>query len=161
MSKKSIFLISAALLLIFSSQASALDPNLVGWYMFDESSGSTANDSSDKNNDGTTYAIDWATTGGMFNGAVDLGTDHNDYVQVAATYLQRKKGTAMGWVKIEDTQSGTRYAFGHRVSGGANRIQIYCDSGNNELDLGLGGSHTIATNVETLTANTWYHVALT
>ena len=35
------------------------------------------------------------------------------------------------------------------------------DGGNNQLDLGLGDSHTRDTNIATLSADTWYHIALT
>ena len=55
MSKKLIYLVSFILVLglVLTSAAKAADPDLVGHWMFDEGSGTTAYDSSGNGNDGT------------------------------------------------------------------------------------------------------------
>ena len=55
MSKKLIYLISFVLVLCLfqTSIANAADPNLIGWWKFDEGSGTIAYDSSGNGNDGT------------------------------------------------------------------------------------------------------------
>ena len=141
-----------------SSQA-----NLVSWWMLDESSGTTAADSSGNSHDGTLTGGSWAPTSGKFDGAVSLGAANTDRVQVPTTGLSASAATVSLWARIVGTQSGCRYFFGHTSSppSWASRIQLYMDNGDNQLDLGLGDTHTKTTNITTLSANTWYHIALT
>ena len=61
-------------------QSYAQPTNLVGYWNFDEGVGTTANDSSGHDNDGSVSGVTW-TTSGKFNGALTFdGT--NDSVQV-------------------------------------------------------------------------------
>ena len=141
------------------------EPNLVSWWKLDESSGTNADDSSGNNHDGTLSGGSWAPTGGKFDGAVDLGDANSDHVEVPTTGMSASAGTVSVWGRIEGTQLGERYFFGHTSgsgpSGWVDRMQIYMDNDDNQLDLGLGDSHTTAINIQTLSANTWYHIALT
>jgi hypothetical protein len=141
------------------------DPNLVSWWKLDESSGTTAADSSGNDHDGTRTGGSWAPTGGKYDGAVDLGDANSDCVQIPTTGMSASTGTISLWGRIEGTQSDTRYFFGHTTgttpAGWPNRIQLYMDNSDNQLDLGLGDSHTRDTNIATLSADTWYHIALT
>ena len=77
--------------------------------------------------------------------------------------MSASAGTVALWGRIVGTQSTERYFFGHTSSpsGWVDRIQLYMDSGDNKLDLGLGDSHTRDTDIMTLSADTWYHIALT
>ena len=99
MSKKLIYLISFVLMLGLglTSAAEAADPDLVGWWMFDESSGDTAYDSSDNGNDGTLNGDpQWAA--GYFNGALEFdGT--GDYVEVLQ--VVQYDFTLMAWIKTD------------------------------------------------------------
>jgi hypothetical protein len=139
------------------------EPNLVSWWKLDESSGTTAADSSGNNHDGTRSGGSWAPTGGEFDGAVELGTDTNDHVEVPATGMSASAGTVSVWGRMEGTQSGCRYFFGHTYNppDWTSTIQLYMDGGNNQLDLGIGDTHAKDTNIMTLSADTWYHIALT
>jgi len=132
-------------------------------WRLDESSGTTAADSSGNSHDGTLTGGSWAPTSGKFDGAVDLGAANTDRVQVPTTSMSASAATVSIWARIEGTQSGCRYFFGHTSSppSWVDRIQIYMDNNDMQLDLGLGDTHTKATNIATLSVDTWYHVALT
>jgi len=152
----------------FSTTKSAttdFDPNLVSLWRLDESSGTTAADSSGNSHDGTRTGGSWAPTSGKIDGAVDIGDANSDRVQVPTTGMSASVGTIALWSRIEGTQSDMRYLFGH-TSGSTpaswpDRIQIYLSDGDNQLDLGLGDNHDRHTNIQTLSADTWYHIALT
>ncbi|HCO93507.1 MAG TPA: hypothetical protein DIU00_06085, partial [Phycisphaerales bacterium] len=55
MSKKMIYLVSFVLVtgLVLTSAAKAVDPDLIGYWNFDETSGTTAYDATGNGNDGT------------------------------------------------------------------------------------------------------------
>ncbi len=135
MSKRAICLV-AVLLLAGSAVASAATSGPVGWWKFDETSGTTAADSAGKNN-GTLLPADpnskglgphWVT-GGEFNGAIEFrggaGGTASDYVQLpignlintlsSATFaVWANWGGSSGgdWQRIFDFGSGTSiYAF--------------------------------------------------
>jgi hypothetical protein len=139
------------------------DPNLVSWWKLDESSGTTAADSSGNDHDGTRNGGSWASTSGKYDGAVDLGDATSDRVQIPTTSMSASAGTVALWGRIVGTQSAERYFFGHTSSPSSwvDRIQLYMDNSDNQLDLGLGDTHTKDTNIATLSADTWYHIALT
>ncbi len=60
-----------------------IEANLVAWYKLDESSGSTAADSSGNGHDGTMSGSTWDATGGKFGGTVVF--DGDGYVSVPAS----------------------------------------------------------------------------
>jgi hypothetical protein len=144
------------------------DTTLGGWYKFDESSGTTAHDFAGFTRDGVIKGeARWAPTSGQFGGAVDLGwqmTASDGAIEFPTTAMSAAAGTISVWAKVQGDQTGTRYIFGHtslRTGGFADRIQIYMDNSDYQLDVGLGGNHTAATNVATLAPDTWYHLVLT
>jgi len=152
----------------FSTTKSAttdFDPDLVSLWRLDESSGTTAADSSGNSHTGTLSGGSWAPTSGRIDGAVELGDANSNRVQVPLTGMSLSAGTIALWGRIEGTQTDSRYFFGHSTgttpANWANRIQIYMDNSDNQLDLGLGDTHTKATGIATLSADTWYHIALT
>ena len=140
---------------------SGADPNLVSWWKLDESSGTGADDSSGNDHDGTRTGGSWAPTSGKFDGAVDLGDATSDRVQVPTTGMSVSAGTVSVWGRMEGTQSGHRYFFGHTSGDWEDSIQLYMDNTNNNLHLGFGGVHPKHANIMTLSVNTWYHIALT
>jgi hypothetical protein len=66
-------------ILLFAGAASAVDPNLVAWYTFDEGSGTIAHDSARTHN-GTVYGASWTT--GKVGGALSF-SGFNNYVSAA------------------------------------------------------------------------------
>jgi hypothetical protein len=136
----------------------------VGWWELDESSDTTAADSSGNGNDGTLVGASWAPSSGKFGGAVSFNNvDLTNRVEVPTTGMTSSSGTVSVWGNVPGTRSGIRYFFGHTSSptGYSDRIQLFMDGGNTQLDLGLGNSHFKHTNIMVLSTDTWYHIALT
>ena len=136
------------------------DSNLIGWWTFNESSGSSAADSTSYDNDGTLInmdASDWVT--GLSGNALDFdGVD--DAVQISTSDMDVSNGTVAMWVYPHGFTSKD-FMFGHTSQPPwANRIQLYCHS-DGQLDVGMGNNYEVATNVKTLSTDQWYHIALT
>jgi hypothetical protein len=79
------------------------DPNLVGWWKFDEDGGTAANDSSGHNNNGTTYGgAEWTT--GQITGALNFdGSD--DYIEIPDndnSLDMDNQITIAAWIKPND-----------------------------------------------------------
>ena len=75
MCSKLICLASLVLVLgpLLSGVTNAADPNLVGWWRLDESSGTTAHDSSGNGNDGTLRGgTQWQPGNGQVGGALEF-----------------------------------------------------------------------------------------
>jgi hypothetical protein len=144
--------------------ARAADATLVGYWMLDEESGLIAADSSGNGNDGTLSGdVQWQPAGGISAGALLYGGTNTAHVEVSAAGLSASAGTIMMWGNLSEPQpSQTRYFFGHTTQPSYNnRIQLYMDGSNTELDLGLGGAHAVRSNIRILETQRWYHVALT
>jgi hypothetical protein len=81
--------------------------NLVGWWKFDDGSGTTAENSGDlgSSNDGTLYWMDdsdWV--GGRITGALEFdGSD--DYVSILALNLDSNTVTISAWIKRDGDQN--------------------------------------------------------
>jgi len=153
-----------AWVLLFLSAVQAADPTLIGWWPFDEESGTIAYDASDYGNDGTlSENVSWVPDGGYHGGAVLYDGTNTAHVEISAAEMSATAGTVMIWGKISDPLvSQTQYFFGHTTQPSYNnRIQLYMDTDTTDLDLGLGGSHTARTGIATLDLETWYHLALT
>jgi len=144
------------------------NPNLVGWWKFDEGPGTTAVDWSGHDNHGslTGTALSWMPDDGMIGGALSFdGTaSDTDYVEISTADISLTAGTVAMWAKLRPNPQlpDTRYFFGHTtIPAFSDRIQLYMDNADTILDLGLGDSHAIHTDIMSLTTETWYHVALT
>lgn len=84
-------------------QAAVLNPHpgLVGWWRFDEGSGSVAKDSSEYGNDGTIYGAAWVT--GKYGGALNFDGITN-YVDCGHnSVLNLSTVTYIAWVKTSTT----------------------------------------------------------
>ena len=163
MSKKSICLVSFALVLtlVLTNFAKA---DLIGYWRFDESSGTIAADSAGGDNDGTlSENVEWQPDFGKSGGALLFDGESTAHVEFPTTGMSATTGTIAVWGYLSEPQPGqTRYFFGHTTQPSySNRIQLYMDGSNTELDLGLGDSHTRLTNIMVLETEIWYHVALT
>ena len=136
-------------------------PSPTGYLKLDETSGTTATDSSGNGYDGTVSGAAW-TSSGHTDGALSFSST-SDRCQIPGGALSASQGSITLWGRASGTQSATRYYFGHssNPSGWADRIQLYLDNGDMVLNLGLGDTHTRDTGIMTLSTDAWYHVALT
>ncbi len=88
-----IFLVSVVFVLgsAWTSPAEAADPDLVGWWKFDEGSGSTAADSSNYSNHGTLSpspdSPTWVT--GKIEGALSKGEEQTGFISDQVTLNAR------------------------------------------------------------------------
>jgi prepilin-type N-terminal cleavage/methylation domain-containing protein len=92
------------------------DPSLVGYWSFDEGSGTIAKDYSGKGNNGTLYNFNFTATSGWTTGKVGgaLSFDGvNDYVQKDTfTMFPSTQITAGFWMKtLDTTKSGTAISY--------------------------------------------------
>ena len=163
MCKKLIYLISFVfvLSLVLTNFAQA---DLIGYWRFDETSGTIAADSAGGDNDGTlSENTEWQPDFGKAGGALLFDGESTAHVEFPTTGMSASEGTVAVWGYLSEPQpSQTRYFFGHTTQPPYNnRVQLYMDGGNTELDLGLGDSHTRQTNIMVLETEVWYHVALT
>jgi hypothetical protein len=140
---------------------------LVGYWKFDESSGTTAVDVVGGDNNGTlANAAQWQPNAGRKDGAVLYDSEENTgRVEVPTTGMSVSEGTVMVWANLADPYPTNRndasYFFGHTTQPSyANRIQLYMNTADTNLDLGLGDSHTRQTDMMVMQPGTWYHVAL-
>ena len=142
---------------------------LVAHWTLDESDGIIAVDSSrGGGNDGILNgtAMSWMPGDGMIGGALSFdGTaSAADYVEISTADISLAAGTIAMWgnLRPEPQAPDTRYFFGHTtIPPWSDRIQLYMDSADTVLDLGLGDSHSRHQDIMSLTTETWYHVALT
>ncbi|HUV40356.1 MAG TPA: LamG domain-containing protein, partial [Sedimentisphaerales bacterium] len=97
------------------------------------------------------------------DGALSFDGTTSYRAEIPGGPLSASAGTITLWARPSGTQFGARYFFGHTSSstGWADRIQLYMDNSDTQLDLGLGDTHTKASNIMTLSTDTWYHIALT
>jgi len=157
-------------------EVQAVEPpsgSLVGYWRFDDETGSTAEDSSEYNNDGAVVDATWTT--GKVAGALSFdGT--SDYVQVPASSslsLSTNEMTLLGWIYPSDA-TGQWKTIIQRSNASNNFIdwQLYSRAmdaptsyhpvfridwnGNNIVD----ADESVEGNIE-LAANTWYFIAVT
>jgi len=140
---------------------------LIGYWKFDESSGTTAADSVGGDNDGTLIGDQLEWVAGRAGGALSYGGLTDARVEFPTTGMSAMAGTVAMWGYLTDPQPETngRYFFGHTTQPQwTNRIQIYMQEGTTPsrlLDIGLGDSHTRDTDIMELPMEEWLHVALT
>lgn len=97
--------------------------NLVGWWKFDETSGTTASDSSGSESDMTLTDIDFSgngIAGKVGNGLVFDGS--NDYVSGSSTNITNTAFTIAVWIKPEVFTNRTYFGLG---SGASARASIH------------------------------------
>lgn len=125
-----------------------------GYWTFDETSGSTASDSSGNENNGSVYGASWTSSGKM-DGALDFDGS-NDYVELPGIINPvDDKFTASAWVRL-DTSSGDHVIFQQDGTGGRSWITR---KSNGTLQSYIGGGYTNSTG--TLSVGQWHHVAVT
>jgi hypothetical protein len=143
MCRKLIYLISSVFVpaLILSNTAIAADPGLVGWWKFEEASG-TLFDQSDNHNDGTPYNGVLYQQAGQAGYALGFdGTD--DYVVVGTTGRPTDTFSFGGWFKTSVTHEIDRQETSGY--GGVNN-QRYAFEPQHGGDLNAGAGLSIGTN---------------
>ncbi|MGE5293311.1 MAG: LamG-like jellyroll fold domain-containing protein, partial [Solirubrobacterales bacterium] len=142
----------------------SLEDGLVSYFRLDDRSGTTALDSSGNDHDGSPIGTDWTWVQGRDVGALrSRGTDRTARLEFPTAGMSAAQGTVCLWVYLANPQpSWTRYLFGHTSERQfSNRIELYMEGGATLLNVGLGDSHVVASNVVQLNLETWSHVALT
>ncbi|MFA5251376.1 MAG: LamG-like jellyroll fold domain-containing protein [Phycisphaerae bacterium] len=110
---------------LISSQTAIADPNLIGWWMFDEGSGSTAYDSAD-NNPGTITGASWSN--GPVRGMCLSFDGSSDYVMVGdKSNLEQQEFTLSFWARLNNPSGslqggiakgwifGSAYEFSYKI----------------------------------------------
>jgi hypothetical protein len=161
MSKRLLCSFSLALVcgLALTSVTSAADPSLVGWWKLDETSGTTAADSSGNGNTGTVNGpATWVA--GQLGGGLQLsGT--NNYVECGngASLNMRAQVTLSAWIKPTTAGNGQHQ---HYVTKGDTCYALKHNTGNYmEFNVYDGAWYTAsgpAVNAATFN-NVWHHVA--
>ncbi len=177
---RAFFVIILAVFLISVPTASA-EPNLMGWWEFDEGTGTTAGDSSGNGNNGIIWGgATWTT--GQIGGALDFDGD-GDYVKVDEHYTINITGaiTVSIWLKLDGDVStqrlignadssyygGYRLGFndGTELSDGTCRIVFQKANGIPGTGSGNYGTDTdcdrVVSETNAWVTGVWYHIAAT
>ena len=120
-------------------------------------------DGTSNGNNGTNSGSTNLANAKIAGGRSFAGTGAN-YLQIPLSGASggNGNGTVELWGRLTSYSTST-YFFGETTSqtGYANRIQLYIGDGAGNLYLGIGGNHTLQTNIQLMALNTWYHIALT
>jgi hypothetical protein len=157
------YLVSAILVLVLvvTGTAQNIDPSLVGWWTFDEGSGTVAKDLSGKSVDGTFFGEPkWGQDGDHRGVLLFDGTD--DYVFIDGLF-QVPVYTISLWFRV-DNGSGQRDIFSAYAVGVAHGILLEMQADGtlrylHRYPLGTGGGTNIYTTT-TYDDGAWYHAAM-
>ena len=153
MSKRFIYLFPFFLVLglALTSAVEAADPSLVGWWRFDEGSGSVATDSSGNGLDGTIEGATW--TAGQSGSALEFdGTD--DAVRIPE-FATGEAQTITAWIKIDSVSGGQKQMFN---GNGPPHMNFELATGAIEGRVYTGSSNITLTGPE-VPVGDWTHVA--
>jgi len=135
-----------------------IDPTLVGYWRFDEGSGTVAVDASRNGNNGTLLnGPTWTT--GRIGGAVRFD-GNNDYVNLPSGVLNSLSDvTAAFWIKTSKT--GKQAIFSGANSGNNEEYLVYFTSHTQILVFsGESPSFYVAWNIASIANGQWHHVAV-
>jgi len=139
------------------------DPQLVGWWTFDEGSGTVAHDGSGHGNDGT-FVNDPQWVSGVIGGALEFAGDNNDQVELTTVLpVGSSSSTVALWIKVPSVGEEGLDA-GERVG---DVLGSYPDSPNSNWELHGAGQMRLwwnngqidARGTTDLRDSTWHHVA--
>jgi hypothetical protein len=150
------------------------NPTLIGWWKFDDGSGTTATDSGGLGNDGELEGDAEFTSDGVVGGAVKFFGTQYDHVEVLGNpSLEPATGTFQAWIKVDTLHNAdivrktTNYqvrsefgpvyksVYGLRISAGG---RVLAFIGN---DADLEDFWTFLDPLDVLiTEDTWHHVAM-
>lgn len=132
---------------------------MVGFWKFEEEYGTSTTDYSGYGN----HAIltDDGNWGDGVDGSATLFSQDADYVTINTDNWSTTQGTISLWANASQFSDRPQYIFGHASVPWSNRIQLYTESSDGNLNLGLGDNHRLGTNLIQLTPREWHHIALT
>jgi len=169
MSKKLICLVSFVLVLGLAGTSTAqnIDPSLVGWWTFDDGSGTVAKDMSGKSVDGTFFGEPTWGQEGQHRGVLLFdGTEANpEYVFINGSF-QVPVYTITVWFRVDGSVSADHMdVFSAYAPGVVHGILLEVRQGDGTLrylhryPLGTGGGTNIYTTT-TYDDGAWYHAAM-
>ncbi|MCK4886359.1 MAG: hypothetical protein KAS96_03165 [Planctomycetes bacterium] len=131
-----------------------VDPNLIGWWKFDEQSGNTAYDSSGNNNHATIAGNPLNQAGVIDNAVVFFGTD--EYAQVAneADFDVTGNITLSAWIKVAEYDTSSMYIISKSDS-----YNIFKDMDSDVLTFLCNGTGRPVTGTTDIVDGQWHHVA--
>jgi len=138
------------------------DPNLVGWWKLDTTSGTTAIDWSGHGNNGK-IAGDPKWVEGFDGGAIEF--NGSDYIELPTDLIGSDVGSVTMWIKTQQTNVGM-ILYGSDGTGGngygdENEMHVNIDSGGIvECFIEFGDADTSA-ETTAVNDNSWQHVAAT
>jgi len=163
MCRKLICLASLVLVLglFLSGVTNAADPNLVGWWRLDESSGTTAHDSSGNGNDGTLRGdTQWQPGNGQVGGALEFNGS-SGYVEIpfseSLRVINQGDFAITAWFKPDAIPTKYRVVFQQADLNGVGRTWLFVHQ-SNEVRSYLGGRTTQSGFGKE--GGTWYHGAV-
>jgi len=105
MCKKLIYLVSFVLVLGMGFSPAHGQAGLVGYWRFDESSGTTAADSAGGDNDGTlSENVEWQSSDGKAGGALLFDGTNTAHVEFPTTGMSASAGTMAVWGYLSEPQ---------------------------------------------------------
>ncbi len=140
------------------------DPQIRGWWKFDEGEGDVAHDSGGSN-DGNVYDATWTT--GKINGALNFDGDY-DFVDVGNSDSLKPPlpVTICAWIKLSTTGTGhTLLCIDNQNEGSAYYGIMFMVQSDNTLQINYGCGSSGASGrrtkygTTTLEVGKWYHVA--
>ncbi len=161
MSNRKSRLVILSLLLAIGSTSLAIDPNLVGWWEFEEGSGAIAYDSSGNSNDGTLKGDPNWVSGKAGDYALDFdglaGDGFMDSVQLSAiAALEGDLVTVAAWIYANDFATYNTVLAQYNTSYNGYSLYTY----NNQPSFYIGGGiYLEAVSPEALNTGQWYHLA--
>ena len=140
-----------------------INDGLVGYWTFDETSGTTAADSSGYGNDGTHNGPTISSTVPSLSFDTDrsLSFDGNDYVRVSdSPELNSTSWTLSAWIKTSSTGLGRIINKPNTNSGGNFRFLIFINGGKAFTEFNnSAGAGVQAAGTTTISDNQWHHIA--
>ena len=135
---------------------------LVGWWKLDETSGTSAADSSGTGNTGTLFNTPVWTAGGKDNGSLGFTYTSSQYVDVGigASLQLTSVGTVAAWVKFGDqTPSGswTIIAGNYDNNVDKNGYSLFTWANNLAIEIADGSGGISARSPATYSDNNWHH----
>lgn len=135
---------------------------LVGYWTFDDVSGSIVPDHSRYGNTVTTVNSPTAVVGKYNSGLQFLRTSQQEASAANSPTLNITGSFTLAcWVNITSVEVGFKYPMVFGKTTDYTGYQIYIDSGNSTISLliGTGGNPWVESPKFSFTINTWYHIA--
>ena len=158
MCRSSYLLVSLVFLIVCGVAAGASDPDLVGWWWFDEGSGTVAADSSEYGNHGTLMnGAGWAP--GYFRTALNLDGE-DDYVEVPDNATLQADGdvTVMAWVNTPVWETPGQGYQGIIAKGNSVRSYSLYTTSSGVMHFSTGEPFIGSTSSATVPRDEWAHV---